>query len=92
MLKKCLTLIVIAMAVLGNSACPGGAPDMGWRPKLYYGDAQSQSIVRKSGSKIHQIYCSNPDFNDRVCITQQELVEAREAYNDLVNRCEKWKY
>lgn len=91
MLRRFLILIPIAVMVMGTSECAASPPSLGWKPKLYWGDANTQSIVRRDRSSIDQMYCSNPAFNKRVCITDVELRELYKAYQDLINKCEKWK-
>ena len=91
MRKRYLILTVIAIATMGNTGCPNGAPELKWNPKLYYGDSKSQSLYRQQGDRVHQIYCSNPAFDNRVCVTQKEIVDLQKAYHDLINKCERWK-
>lgn len=90
-LKRALILILLAIVVLGNSSC-GKAPDLNWHPKIYVTDHQTESLIRSDDNgNVHIVKCSSPDFSNRVCVTGDEIVSLKEAYIELINKCERWK-
>lgn len=89
-LSKILILIVSAEILMGASGCPTNAPEFNWHPKIYVGDARTQTIIRKEGGKVEQISTANTQFDEMVCMHNSEPRKAQQAYFDVINQCQQW--
>lgn len=67
------------------------APDLMWKPILYAGDSQTQSIVRQNGEELEIIKTSNPQFDSMLCFDNKEIRKLQDAINQLKDKCQSWK-
>lgn len=80
----------IFISLLFLTACDK-APELNWFPKLYSGDSQTQSIVRKNGEELEIIKTSHQYFDDMICTDKKEIRKLQDAINQLRDKCQSWK-
>ena len=83
-LRRCLTLIPIAILCLGNQECQS-EPRPKWTAKFWTGSANYKGIV---SSRRELVTCDQPMIEDFVCVTYDDL---KKLETEVLNRCERWK-
>jgi uncharacterized protein YceK len=82
--------IMIMTVILNTSGCgtttslPEPKPTPTLHLKFWQGDSKEAGIVRAQDDKV--LKCSDPEFNEYVCLSHENLIEL----NDAINSCKSW--
>lgn len=72
--------------LMANQECDPSGERPKWRAKFWAGDGSRESIRRVQDNE--EIFCSDPRFDDYICVTYDDLEALEER---VLSRCERWK-
>lgn len=83
--------MLIVGSNLGNTSCSTGSPQLQTQYHLFGANSSQQSLYRKDHDNYVFMKCSDPQFDQMVCITKDEYVALSKEIIADSYLCEKWK-